>query len=302
MRYLTTLPHLFYSLWILATDQVSSSGSNAFLTTVVPSSLVCETLCKYTTKCVSYTWGVQPRRCHLHSQQPSIRSVLPQIKVVYTGMCANSPCGGEEICFPVEGGTTYICAPSPTSTDTSAPQASTATSVNTASTLAPTVTTASTSTAPTSTATTTTTIADVATTTTAATTTAASTNVNTTAGPTTATANTMSATATTTIASTASTATDPYTYRGCFIDDLDRALSAISVISSEMKPELCWMFCLNHNMTFFGLEVGEECFCDAVIQPGHAKVADSQCSRPCSGDNGAMCGDNWRIAIYQIFT
>lgn len=81
MRYLTTLPHLFYSLWILATDQVSSSGSNAFLTTMVPSSLVCETLCKYTTKCVSYTWGVQPRRCHLNSQQPSIRSVFPQIKV-----------------------------------------------------------------------------------------------------------------------------------------------------------------------------------------------------------------------------
>ncbi|KAF8959586.1 WSC domain-containing protein [Flammula alnicola] len=85
---------------------------------------------------------------------------------------------------------------------------------------------------------------------------------------------------------------------GCFTDrGAARTLRANSLTSTEMTPLVCTQFCFNHGKGFAGLEFGEECWCDGVIQLSANQTADSDCDLPCAGDSTLICGGNDRIQI-----
>ncbi|XP_046369348.1 integumentary mucin C.1-like [Haliotis rufescens] len=102
-------------------SHATCKGEEVFLTRVVPSSLVCDSLCAYTTRCGSYTWDAVTRSCHLHTQGDTGTETMPLAKYwkESQGMvCRGRPCKENEVCVPVEAGTNYVCVASTAATTT----------------------------------------------------------------------------------------------------------------------------------------------------------------------------------------
>ena len=65
-----------------------------------------------------------------------------------------------------------------------------------------------------------------------------------------------------------------------------------------MTIEKCKYLCfMDHDYLYAGVQFAEHCFC------GNKRpitlVAQSQCKKPCAGDNSQICGGSWRMNIYQ---
>jgi hypothetical protein len=63
-----------------------------------------------------------------------------------------------------------------------------------------------------------------------------------------------------------------------------------------MSPSQCSAQCTGWK--FFGLQSGFECFCGDDYGNQGGKAPESDCSVPCPGDSGIMCGRNSRNSIY----
>ncbi|XP_019621231.1 PREDICTED: beta-1,3-glucan-binding protein-like [Branchiostoma belcheri] len=89
-------------------------------------------------------------------------------------------------------------------------------------------------------------------------------------------------------------------YLGCYHDggSLDsRDLSGDRMTSADLTPRLCLDHCSAGGYTYAGLQYGTECFCgDSFGQFGAAP--ESECTTPCAGDAGQVCGNGWKNSIY----
>ncbi|KAF8155387.1 hypothetical protein B0H34DRAFT_859808 [Crassisporium funariophilum] len=67
-----------------------------------------------------------------------------------------------------------------------------------------------------------------------------------------------------------------------------------------MTPAMCLDFCSNFTFPygFAGVEFGQECWCDGVIQLTANLTDSSACNMPCKGDVTLVCGGASHISIY----
>ncbi|XP_066282938.1 beta-1,3-glucan-binding protein-like [Branchiostoma lanceolatum] len=89
-------------------------------------------------------------------------------------------------------------------------------------------------------------------------------------------------------------------YLGCYRDggSMDsRDLSGDNMTSADLTPKLCLDYCAEAGYTYAGVQYGVECFCgDSFGQFGAAPESD--CTIPCGGDAGQMCGNGWKNSVY----
>ena len=109
---------------------------------------------------------------------------------------------------------------------------------------------------------------------------------------------------------------------GCAVDSWDRDLSLLQADSYQTTVERCVYECgiryanllsspLLLSFLFFsrllfvcrdfeyaGLQYSTQCFCGHTYG-SQGMVPDSECTRPCAGDNSEICGDGWRNSIYK---
>ena len=70
--------------------------------------------------------------------------------------------------------------------------------------------------------------------------------------------------------------------------------------ADEMSVELCRAFCAPFNQTYFGVEIGHECYCGDKLW-SYNIVAPEQCDVPCLRNPGEFCGAADRMNIYNTF-
>ncbi|XP_071111223.1 uncharacterized protein [Haliotis cracherodii] len=283
---------------------ITCQGQDVFLTRVLPSSLVCGSLCTYTTRCGSFIWDAASSSCHLHTRGETETGTMPVQKSGKGSQrmtCHTRPCKEEEVCVPAEAGVKYLCLASGVTTPTTAaPVTATTTTLSTTTIATPittTTTTLSTTFTTTPVTTTTTTLSTTSTTTpvTTTTTTLSTTSTTTPVTTTTTTPKTPITTTTTTCIVTVS-----YTYAGCYQDDAGRVLPrCLMKDETGLTPDSCSLHCHQNSFTHFGTQVGHECYCGNIIKTGYAKRRDTECNMPCTGDR-SRCGGQWRISIYTI--
>ncbi|XP_065225845.1 uncharacterized protein LOC135849378 [Planococcus citri] len=90
-------------------------------------------------------------------------------------------------------------------------------------------------------------------------------------------------------------------YLGCYKDDKPfPTLEGIKeIFEKTLTPELCSETCGLRGYAFSGVETGNECYCSHSFPSVILRVADSECSSPCSGSQNDRCGGYHRIAVYD---
>ncbi|KAK4184466.1 WSC domain-containing protein [Podospora australis] len=108
---------------------------------------------------------------------------------------------------------------------------------------------------------------------------------------------TSSAPAATSTSST--TGIDGYEYQGCYTDNVPHHVLAGKVVfDGAMTLAKCAASCKASGYGVFGVEYGSECYCGAKLDDASTKVAESDCSMPCSGDASEKCGNGNRLSVY----
>ncbi|XP_062580891.1 uncharacterized protein LOC134242777 [Saccostrea cucullata] len=85
---------------------------------------------------------------------------------------------------------------------------------------------------------------------------------------------------------------------GCFIDQRSRVLDGGRTKSKDMTLEKCKNRCISEKKKYYGLEVGEECFCGNYLTQKKSRP-NKECMTPCKGDRTQACGSGWRVLIYK---
>ena len=85
---------------------------------------------------------------------------------------------------------------------------------------------------------------------------------------------------------------------GCYTEATnDRALTPFAFTDYvDMSPEICGALCPGYD--YFGVEYGGECYCGNTINAGSTLMDDSECSFPCPGYPGELCGAGNRLDMY----
>ncbi|CAG2255309.1 unnamed protein product [Mytilus edulis] len=92
-------------------------------------------------------------------------------------------------------------------------------------------------------------------------------------------------------------------YVGCFIDEITRLfpheyLLNDGTIPPDMENNRCLLYCKEQGYMYSGTQNTEECWCgDDPYQYGLADVSD--CNKQCIGDSQQICGDGWRLSVYE---
>lgn len=90
-----------------------------------------------------------------------------------------------------------------------------------------------------------------------------------------------------------------YQFMGCYNDTAAaRSLSGTYTYSNTMTVEACATFCNGAN--YFGVEYYDECYCGDTLAVDSVNQPVTDCSYPCSGDNGEFCGGSNRLDLYQL--
>jgi len=88
-----------------------------------------------------------------------------------------------------------------------------------------------------------------------------------------------------------------YEYLGCFTDKLDeRSLRGPVSYDPAMTLEKCASFCSLYS--YFGVEVGSQCYCGTILEDIATQVPQAECSIRCGGEYGAVCGDVDRLNVF----
>ena len=88
-------------------------------------------------------------------------------------------------------------------------------------------------------------------------------------------------------------------YKGCFIDESERHLDGAETRSEEMTPLMCNEFCKEEGYKYHGVEFGTECYCGNSYGK-YEQQPEESCQDECSGNNNKICGDHWKINIYEV--
>lgn len=95
-----------------------------------------------------------------------------------------------------------------------------------------------------------------------------------------------------------------WSYSGCWTDSpSNRALGAYAFTNSTgMSIEVCATACAQRGYSWMGTEYAAECYCGTSAGPanGAAKVADTDCTMRCAGDNSEWCGAGNRLTVYKL--
>ncbi|KAJ4306407.1 hypothetical protein N0V88_001207 [Collariella sp. IMI 366227] len=75
-----------------------------------------------------------------------------------------------------------------------------------------------------------------------------------------------------------------------------RALAGKGYADDEVTLEACAVFC--EEFEYFGAEYGRECYCGNGFSEGSVEAPEAECSMPCAGDAGALCGNGNRLSVY----
>ena len=70
--------------------------------------------------------------------------------------------------------------------------------------------------------------------------------------------------------------------------------------NASNSKAVCLAECKSRGFYLAGLQYGRECWCGPVVPPVCLQVAEAECSTPCSGDSGEMCGGTYRMNVYQV--
>lgn len=89
-----------------------------------------------------------------------------------------------------------------------------------------------------------------------------------------------------------------YSYHGCYVDSLNRALAdAEQTSDTTMTNQRCASFCKDYR--YFGTEVGTQCYCgneapETSADPWH-------CLDHCSGanENAENCGGFFYLSVWE---
>lgn len=88
---------------------------------------------------------------------------------------------------------------------------------------------------------------------------------------------------------------------GCYSDSVTaRMLRNYTVppgAGQAMNVETCTTACYELAFPYAGLEFGQECFCDTLMQT-IVKAPETECNMACPGDAGEVCRGDLRINIY----
>ncbi|KAF8191680.1 WSC domain-containing protein [Mycena galopus ATCC 62051] len=86
---------------------------------------------------------------------------------------------------------------------------------------------------------------------------------------------------------------------GCFTDvSTARTLAATSTADANMTVENCISFCNAAGYILAGMEFGQECYCDSIIQIPGERAPLTDCSQPCAGNASEFCGASGFLDIY----
>jgi hypothetical protein len=89
---------------------------------------------------------------------------------------------------------------------------------------------------------------------------------------------------------------------GCYEDSTTSRMLGIyantSGTNEDMTTEICVKACYGSNYPYAGLEYGNECFCDILLQTIY-KASDADCNVACPGDSQIICGGDLRINIFS---
>ena len=89
-------------------------------------------------------------------------------------------------------------------------------------------------------------------------------------------------------------------YLGCYLDKTPRQLEKFAYHDSyHNTPEKCESACREGSYLYFGLQARSQCFCGNTLAH-QEKKDESECNRPCTGDNSKICGGPWRNSLYKI--
>lgn len=97
------------------------------------------------------------------------------------------------------------------------------------------------------------------------------------------------------------TAILPFTYQGCYTDDMQtgRALSNVKPDNDTLTVESCIAMCTADGYTIAGMEYAKQCFCDKYLHNTPKLVNDRECNMNCAGSSGEKCGAGGRLSIYS---
>ncbi|KAF7441300.1 WSC domain-containing protein 2 [Pleurotus ostreatus] len=78
-----------------------------------------------------------------------------------------------------------------------------------------------------------------------------------------------------------------------------RTLAAVTTIDTKnLTIESCIAICDNAGFIFAGVEFGQECYCDSVIQDPGVETDISECNFACSGNPAEVCGSGGHMNIF----
>ncbi|CAM9988588.1 unnamed protein product, partial [Phaeothamnion confervicola] len=88
---------------------------------------------------------------------------------------------------------------------------------------------------------------------------------------------------------------------GCYGDAAERDLAGamVKMPAESASMEMCSAFCSALGFGFFGLQYGDECYCDDKYG-SYGEVSDAECSFPCTGDVTATCGGDWANSVFKV--
>ncbi|KZL85915.1 copper radical oxidase [Colletotrichum incanum] len=91
----------------------------------------------------------------------------------------------------------------------------------------------------------------------------------------------------------------PWTYLGCFTDGTaGRVLDGDSYHGDDMSQEKCIAYCDGKGYSVAGVEWGRECYCGYLLDDSADKALETDCSKPCVGNNDEVCGNGGRINVF----
>ena len=91
----------------------------------------------------------------------------------------------------------------------------------------------------------------------------------------------------------------PWTYVGCFADSESRDLSYSTWWSGDLTIRLCYDACVDAGYSVFGMQNGNECYCDDDYG---GQGASSECTMACSGSDAEICGGGWANSVFILST
>ncbi|KAF4604362.1 WSC domain-containing protein 2 [Pleurotus pulmonarius] len=78
-----------------------------------------------------------------------------------------------------------------------------------------------------------------------------------------------------------------------------RTLAAVTTIDTKnLTIESCIAICDDAGFIFAGVEFGQECYCDSVIQDPGVETDISECNFGCSGNPAEVCGSGGHMNIF----